>query len=111
MKRLHAARNAMITCVIAGLLVMGITGIIASAKTKPKLNRKNLELKVGEKKKLQIKNTKKKVKWISNNKKIATVTQRGLWKKDWKNKDHRTCSEEKVCVQSDSKTETVAADQ
>lgn len=77
MKRLHAARNAMITCVIAGLLVMGITGIIASAKTKPKLNRKNLELKVGEKKKLQIKNTKKKVKWISNNKKIATVTQRG----------------------------------
>ena len=77
MKRLHAARNTMITCVIAGLLVMGITGIIASAKTKPKLNRKNLELKVGEKKKLQIKNTKKKVKWISNNKKIATVTQRG----------------------------------
>lgn len=45
-----------------------------------KLNRKNVKLAVGKSYKLKVKHTKVKVKWSSKNKKIATVTSKGVVK-------------------------------
>ena len=52
----------------------------ASAKAAPKLSGKKITLKVGQKKKLQVKNTKKKVQWISKKKTVATVNKKGVVK-------------------------------
>ena len=44
------------------------------------LSRKSVTLKVGKKYKLRVKNTKKKIKWKSKNKRIATVSSKGVVK-------------------------------
>ncbi len=53
----------------------------ASAAEKPKLNKSKLTLTVGQKKTLKVKNAgRKKVKWRSTNKRIATVSAKGVVK-------------------------------
>ena len=63
-------------------LVMGNfqTNVMAKRTPKPKLNKKSITIMMGKTSKLKLKNNKKKVKWKSLNKKIATVTKKGLVK-------------------------------
>ncbi len=63
-------------------LVMGSfqTNVMAKRIPKPKLNKKNITIMMGKTSRLKLKNNKKKVKWRSLNKKIATVTKKGLVK-------------------------------
>lgn len=73
---------------LAFMLLMAIaflfTGIRVESKNntaKPKLNRKNITLQVGKTFKLKLlskKEIKSKISWKSNNKKIATVSKKGL---------------------------------
>lgn len=68
---------------IAFFLVAGIFFGIAGdhysyAAKKPKLNKKKVTLKLGQKTTLKVKNYKGKVKWSSSKKKIATVTKKGV---------------------------------
>ena len=57
-----------------------------NAKAAPKLSSKMITLKVGQKKKLQVKNRKKKVQWISKKKTVATVNKKGVVKVNKKGK-------------------------
>ncbi len=50
---------------------------VAKAK-RPSLNKKKLTLKVGKTSRLRLKNNRKKVKWSTANKKIATVSKKGI---------------------------------
>lgn len=63
------------------ILTMG-NGLIpaktADAAKTPKLSKKQITLKVGQKKTLKVKYTKKKVTWSSSKKKIATVSKKGV---------------------------------
>ena len=63
-------------------LVMGNfqMNVMAKRTPKSKLNKKNITIMMGKTSKLKLKNNKKKVKWKSLNKKIATVTKKGLVK-------------------------------
>ena len=63
-------------------LVMGSfqMNVMAKRTPKPKLNKKNITIMMGKTSRLKLKNNKKKVKWRSLNKKIATVTKKGLVK-------------------------------
>ncbi len=63
-------------------LVMGSfqMNVMAKRIPKPKLNKKNITIMMGKTSRLKLKNNKKKVKWRSLNKKIATVTKKGLVK-------------------------------
>ena len=63
-------------------LVMGNfqMNVMAKRTPKPKLNKKNITIMMGKTSKLKLENNKKKVKWRSLNKKIATVTKKGLVK-------------------------------
>ena len=56
------------------------TNVMAKRTPKPKLNKKNITIMMGKTSRLKLKNNKKKVKWRSLNKKIATVTKKGLVK-------------------------------
>jgi len=51
---------------------------IATAAKKPKLNKTKVTITVDSQVKLKVKNTKKKYKWYSKNKKIATVSSKGV---------------------------------
>ena len=53
---------------------------IRSEAAAPKLNKKTASVTVGKTVQLTVKNTKSKVKWSTSNKKIATVTSKGLVK-------------------------------
>lgn len=61
-------------------LVMGNfqMNVMAKRTPKPKLNKNNITIMIGKTSKLKLKNNKKKVKWKSLNKKIATVTKKGV---------------------------------
>lgn len=61
------------------------------AATKIKLNYTKKIIYEGEKFKLKVIGTKKKVKWSSSNKKVATVTSKGIVKGISGGKDQRTC--------------------
>lgn len=60
------------------LLTTGQSGLAANKK--PALNMTKLALKVGETKKLTVKNVSQKVKWSTSNKKVATVSEKGVVK-------------------------------
>lgn len=71
------------TAVITAVSLV-LTGIAVphgkAAASGMKLNKKKVTLKVGKKIKLKLKNAKKKVTWKSSNKKIASVTRKGVVK-------------------------------
>lgn len=69
---------AVVLSLALGISVSGVSDISASAKKKICLNSKSVTLKIGEKKKLKVKNTTKKVTWKSSNKKVATVSSKGI---------------------------------
>lgn len=61
---------------LAMMILVGFTPLKASAA--PKLNKKQVELKVGKTYKLKVKGTSNKVKWSTSNKKIAKVFKNGV---------------------------------
>ncbi len=77
-KRILAVAMAMALALSAGVIPSTTDSLAAK---KPALNKKNLQLKVGEKFKFKLKNAKaSKVKWSTSNKKIVTVSTKGLAK-------------------------------
>lgn len=61
-------------------LVTGITFNVVDGQAAVKINKKSISIKVGKTYKLKVKGTKKKVKWSSSNKKVATVSSKGVVK-------------------------------
>lgn len=78
-KRAWKKGTAVITAVALVLTGIALPHDTAAA-AKMKLNKKKVTLKVGKKVKLKLKNAKKKVSWKSSNKKIASVTKKGIVK-------------------------------
>lgn len=74
--------NRLIGGIVTASLVLGLmsTGTVAEAAKKPKLNKTSVKLYVGKTVKLKLKNNKKKVVWSSSNKKVATVSKKGVVK-------------------------------
>lgn len=69
-------------CIILGMvLVLSVVPI--SAKSKPKLNYKTIYMSTADKTKLKVMNNKKKVKWSSNNKKVVRVSKKGVVTPRW----------------------------
>ena len=63
----------------AAMILTGITvPDNAGAAKKMSLNKKKVTIRVGKSVRLKLKNAKKKVKWKSANKKIATVSAKGV---------------------------------
>ncbi len=62
---------------VAALCVIGMVNPLKAEAATIKLNKTEVNLEVGDKVKVKVKKTKKKVKWKSDNKAVATVTQRG----------------------------------
>ncbi len=63
------------------MLTSSLPATNVTAAAKPKLNKKNITVTVGKKVKLKVKNAgKKKISWKSSNKKIATVSKKGVVK-------------------------------
>ena len=71
-----------ISCLLTAALVLTAAPFHADALTKPKLNKKKLTMRVGQKKKLAIKNKKasqiKKIKFTVKKKNIARVNKKGI---------------------------------
>lgn len=67
MKKRQWIKKLCSLCLVAGLLITGVSGIVVSAQRKPVLSKKKLVISVGQKARLQVKNTAKKVKWTSKN--------------------------------------------
>lgn len=69
-------------CMAILLISTMILGTVAEnpvmAAKKPKINKKKVTLRVGEKVQLKVKNCKKIVKWSSSKKKVATVSKKGI---------------------------------
>lgn len=61
-------------------LITGITFNPMDGQAAVKINKKSLSIKVGKTYKLKVKGTKKKVKWSSSNKKVVTVSSKGVVK-------------------------------
>ena len=62
------------------ITVVAVNPMSTDAKKAVKLNKSKLTLQTGKTSKLKLKNTKKKVKWSSKNKKVATVSSKGVVK-------------------------------
>lgn len=62
------------------ITVVAVNPMSTNAKKVVKLNKSKLTLQTGKISKLKLKNTKKKVKWSSKNKKVATVSRKGVVK-------------------------------
>ncbi len=62
-------------CLIVSIFCTSVSAEVASV---PKLNQTSATIIVGKKLTLKVSNTKKKVTWSSSNKKIATVTTKGV---------------------------------
>ena len=62
------------------ITVVAVNPMSTDAKKVVKLNKSKLTLQTGKTSKLKLKNTKKKVKWSSKNKKVATVSRKGVVK-------------------------------
>lgn len=73
---------ATLTASIAAIVitVVAVNPMSTNAKKVVKLNKSKLTLQTGKTSKLKLKNTKKKVKWSSKNKKVATVSRKGVVK-------------------------------
>lgn len=104
------------TAVITAVSLV-LTGIAVphgtAAASGMKLNKKKVTLKVGKKIKLKLKNAKKKVTWKSSNKKIASVTRKGVvkGKKPGKAKITAKCKGKKfVCKVTVKRNGTATAD-
>ena len=70
-----------VACMIALTLVFTSVNLYeVQAKKKIKLNKAQVLVRIGSPVKLKVKNTKKKIKWKSSNKKIATVSKKGVVK-------------------------------
>ncbi len=81
MKKRVFIRLTALLCVTALLLSgAGAGHVLAAKKKKPALNKTHARIAVGKKVKLKLKNSRKKVKWSSSNKKVATVSKKGLVK-------------------------------
>lgn len=77
MKILKSSLSVILCCIIL-MSVAVLSPISVSAKTKPKLNKTKISIKVGKTYTLKLKNAKaKKVKWKSSKKSIATVSKKG----------------------------------
>ena len=74
MKKKFVGMTVLFAAVIC--LILSIRPVNVKA-AKIKLNKTEASLEVGDKVKLKVKNTSKKIKWKSDNKAVATVTQRG----------------------------------
>ena len=61
-------------------LLTGITLYTVEGQAAVKINKKSISIKVGKTYKLKLKGTKKKVKWSTSNKKVATVSSKGVVK-------------------------------
>lgn len=74
--------NRVLAVLMAVLLLAGnlYAADGTEAKAKIQLNKKKISLRVGKTYKLKVKGTKKKVKWTSSNKKVATVSKKGVVK-------------------------------
>lgn len=99
--------------VMSAALAFGMTATVAedAVAATLKLNKKNLNMKVGDKFTLKVTGNKtKKVKWSSNKKKVATVTKKGLVKAMAKGNAKITAkvaSKKLICkVKVSAKTET-----
>lgn len=68
-----------ILCIALSVMML-IPTIPASAKQKIKLNKATVTLAKSKTVKLKLQNSKKKIKWLSSNKKIATVSAKGVVK-------------------------------
>lgn len=77
MNKMRKFFMVMVTCFLVALVATPMTSEAAKA---PKLSKKTASIVVGKSVQLSVKNTKKKVKWSTSNKKIATVSQKGLVK-------------------------------
>lgn len=62
------------------ITVVAVNPMSTNAKKVVKLNKSKLTLQTGKTSKLKLKNTKKKVKWSSKNKKVVTVSRKGVVK-------------------------------
>lgn len=62
------------------ITVVAVNPMSTDAKKVVKLNKSKLTLQTGKTLKLKLKNTKKKVKWSSKNKKVVTVSRKGVVK-------------------------------
>ena len=79
MKKIGLKRILLITAlVVVSIVILPTLGV--QAKKKVKLNKTKATIYRGRTIKLKVKNNKKKVKWKSSNKKIATVTKKGVVK-------------------------------
>ena len=81
MKNLRRITSLLLVAVmVAGLLAVPGGNVQAAMKKKVQLNKKTVTLEVGKKVTLKLKNApkKKKITWSSNNKKIATVSKKGV---------------------------------
>ena len=70
----------LVAVMVVGLLAVPGGNVQAAMKKKVQLNKKTVTLEVGKKVTLKLKNApkKKKITWSSNNKKIATVSKKGV---------------------------------
>lgn len=85
MKKTRYKWNCLAWLLVLSLLggsVLPSVGTSAAKKSKPKLNKKKVTIRVGKTVKLKVKKKpkKKKVKWSSNKKRVATVNKKGLVK-------------------------------
>lgn len=73
-------KKLLFVALVVGMVfaVAGITQVPASAKTK--INKKKVTISIDKKVKLKVKGTHKKVKWKSSNKKIVSVSKKGVIK-------------------------------
>ena len=78
LKRKKRLLGILIFSLVIGM--MGSAGGEAEAKKKIILNKKKAVIYVGGQLRLKVKGTKKKVKWSSKEKKIATVSKKGVVK-------------------------------
>ena len=81
MKNLRRIMSLLLVAVmVVGLLAVPGGNVQAAMKKKVQLNKKTVTLEVGKKVTLNLKNApkKKKITWSSNNKKIATVSKKGV---------------------------------
>ena len=81
MKNLRRITSLLLVAVmVAGLLAVPGGNVQAAMKKKVQLNKKTVTLEAGKKVTLKLKNApkKKKITWSSNNKKIATVSKKGV---------------------------------
>ena len=76
MRKLLNKLIVLVMCVVLSVTSISVFGGTASAK----INRKSAKILVGKSIKLKMKNNTKKVKWSTSNKKIATVSKKGLVK-------------------------------